>query len=147
MILEEWRTKDILDGLEILDVTQNESTRTHKVVGVLLGHIAKQDRTYNFVSQNYENGLITDFEVTKKDTDDEVKLIHVVEAKASMALGQSEPQLRSYLIDRNCSLGCLTDGYMWQFYRLKSSKLEPVGEPVYTRHDLDTIVSRITAGY
>ena len=38
-----------------------------------------------------------------------------VRSRSCSALGDSEAQLKSYLSDRDCENGCLTDGFIWQF--------------------------------
>ena len=140
MKLEDWRKKDVLDSVDTLEFVANEATRSHKVIGILLSHIIKQDRSYNFICENVENGLITDFELTKDNT-----LIHIIEAKQSAAK-KAEEQLKKYLEDRKCTLGCITDGLVWQFYKLED-RLSMYGKPIYTEHNLEDIVTRITEGY
>jgi hypothetical protein len=139
MILHPWRKDDVLESLRRLDPTANESTRTHKVIAVLLGHIIKQDSSYDYNCQNLEQGLITDFEIFK-----EKSLIHIIEAKVSLGNEKATDQLKKYLIHRDCGRGCISDGYFWQFYTIKDQSLDRWGETLYTKYNLDEIVEKIT---
>lgn len=140
MKLEEWRKKDVQESLELLDTTANEATRTHIVIGVLLTHICKQDRSYSYIAQNSKDGHITDFEVFKTKL-----LLHIIETKISLGHAEGLKQLKEYLKSRKCERGCVTEGFIWQFYRVNNNgDLEKDGNPLYTKYDLDQIVDKIT---
>lgn len=139
MILENARKTDVIQSFLTLDPTSNEATRSHKVIGVLLTHIVKQDPNYDFLCQNIDGGLITDFEVIKGKT-----LIHIVEAKISLGLDRTKDQLEKYLVHRGCARGCISDGYIWQFYELTSEGLKRNGKALSTEFELDEIVRKIT---
>ncbi len=142
MKLEDWRKKDILDGFQFLGIEVNEAMRSYTIIGTIVLHVCKQDPTYRYLIQNIDNGIITDFEVFKNG-----KLIHILEVKGHVKKPSMIEQLKKYLETRSCKRGCLTDGYLWQFYLLENGELIKNGDVLFSKLQLDEIVEKIVQDF
>ena len=109
----------IKSALKHFDPNANESTRTHKLVALLLNEVeflSNQKCTYIAEPTNNE-GQRPDFLVSH-----EGKAFFIIEAKAGISQTKALEQIHGYLLTHKLINGCLTDGIQWAMYEMKSDK-------------------------